>query len=60
MRENGARSSLWESLEGARIEDVMHREDGKVIVIFGFRGTDDGSGYLVVDADAIHLTEAPS
>lgn len=42
-------------IEGAQIQYLERRDDGRIVLVFGYRGTDDGNGYLVVDAADIHL-----
>lgn len=42
-------------IEGAEIQFVEQRDDGRLVLVFGYRGTDDGNGYLVVDLADIHL-----
>lgn len=44
-------------LEGAQIQYVEQRDDGRIVLVYGYRGTDDGNGYLVVDAADIHSLE---
>lgn len=43
-------------IEGAEIQYVEQRDDGRLVLVFGYRGTDDGNGYLVVDPTDIHVT----
>ncbi len=43
-------------IEGAEIQYVEQRDDGRLVLVFGYRRTDDGNGYLVVDPADIHLT----
>ena len=43
-------------IEGAEIQYVEQRDDGRLVLVFGYRGTDDGNGYLVVDPADIHVT----
>lgn len=51
-------SPLFECLEGAKIEYVERlAEAGKIVIVFGFRGTDDDSGYFVADEASIRLNE---
>lgn len=42
-------------IEGAEIQYLERRDDGRVVVVFGYHRTDDGNGYLVVDDADIHL-----
>ncbi len=44
-------------LEGARIEHLEQLESGSVVVVFGFKGTDDGSGYFLVSPGNIYVTD---
>jgi len=44
-------------LEGAKIVEVAAiAEPFKWVIVFEHRGTDDGSGYLIVDASDVHFT----
>ena len=49
-----------DELHGVRVEHVELRNDGRVVLVFGHRGTDDGSGYLVVDQDDVHFGAEPA
>ena len=42
-------------IEGAEIQYLERRDDGRVVVVFGYRGTDDGNGYFIVDVADVHL-----